>query len=220
MTSTLRLTLLADGRGDACLLVLLRWLVGEAMCDVQIEPSFADLGGRREPPKTLAARIRAAVDLFPCDLLFVHRDAESQPADARIAEIQHAIAAAMTVGRWVPVVPVRMTEAWLLVDERAIRVAAANPSGTIALELPSLSCLEALPSPKKVLHRALEIASERTGRRLAQFRRDMGQHVQRVAQLMQQKEKLRELPAFKQLERDTREALRNWADSRRRGQGS
>jgi thiamine pyrophosphate-dependent acetolactate synthase large subunit-like protein len=119
----------------------------------------------------------------------------------------------MTVDRWVPVVPVRMTEAWLLVDERAIRVAAANPSGRVALELPPLSRLETLSSPKEVLRRALETASERTGRRLQQFRRDMGQHVQRVAQLMQQKEKLRELHAFKRLEKDTREALRRWAET-------
>lgn len=213
MTSTLRLTLLADGRGDACLLVLLRWLVSEAMCDVQIEPVFADLGNMRQPPKTLDARIRAAIELYPCDLLFVHRDAEAQPVDDRIGEIRRAIGAAMTVDRWVPVVPVRMTEAWLLVDERAIRVAAANPSGRVALELPPLSRLETLSSPKEVLRRALEKASERTGRRLQQFRRDMGQHVQRVAQLMQQKEKLRELPAFKRLEKDTREALRRWAET-------
>lgn len=214
MTSTLRLTLLADGRGDACLLSLLRWLVAEVMCNIQIEPVFADLGVLREPPRTLHARIRAAVDLYPCDLLFVHRDAEAQPVEVRIAEIQQAAESAMTVGCWVPVVPVRMTEAWLLVDEPAIRVAAANPSGTAPLGLPALSRLEALPSPKEVLRRALEIASGRTGRRLVQFRRDMGQHVQRVAQLMRHREKLRELSAFRRLERDTREALRKWTGGR------
>jgi hypothetical protein len=100
-----------------------------------------------------------------------------------------------------------MTEAWLLVDECAIRLAASNPAGTVALDLPPLSRLETIPSPKDVLHRALEVASGRTGRRLAQFKRDMGQHVQRVAQVMQKKEQLRSLSAFKRLEDDTREAL-------------
>jgi hypothetical protein len=212
MTSTLRLTLLADGRSDACLLVLLRWLVGGVARDVQIESVFADLGVVREPPKTLDARIRKAVELYPCDLLFVHRDAESLPAEDRITEIRRAVDAAATGGRWVPVVPVRMTEAWLLVDERAIRLAAANPSGTVPLNLPPLSRLENLPSPKLALRGALEVASGRTGRRLQQFRRDMGQHVQRVAQVMQQKEKLRDLTAFKRLEKDTREALRGLAE--------
>jgi hypothetical protein len=208
MTSTLRLTLLADGPSDACLLVLLRWLVGGALHDAQIQSVFAGLGVVRQPPKTLDARIRKAVELYPCDILFVHRDAESLPAEDRITEIRRAVDAAATGGRWVPVVPVRMTEAWLLVDERAIRVAAANPSGTVPLDLPPLSRLETLPSPKRALHAALEVASGRTGRRLEQFRRDMGQHVQRVARVMQQREKLRALTAFKRLERDTREALR------------
>jgi hypothetical protein len=215
MTSTLRLTLLADGRSDACLLSLLRWLVGEVMGEVQIEPVFADLAAMREPPKSLSERIRAALELYPCDLLFVHRDAEAQTVEARIGEIQRAMGAIMAAGHWVPVVPVRMTEAWLLVDERAIREAAANPSGKIALGLPPLSRLEALPSPKEALRSALEIASERTGRRLLQFRRDMGQHVQRVAQLMHEREKLRELPAFLRLEKDTRSALDAWASSRK-----
>jgi hypothetical protein len=213
MSTTLRLTLLADGRSDACLLVLLRWLVGGAVHDAQIESVFADLGVVREPRRTLDARIRAAVDLYPCDLLFVHRDAESVPAEDRISEIRRAVDAAATGGRWVPVVPVRMTEAWLLVDEPAIRLAAANPSGTVPLDLPPLSRLENLPSPKQALRGALEVASGRTGRRLEQFRRDMGQHVQRVAQVMQQKEKLRDLAAFKRLEKDTREALRGLAEA-------
>jgi hypothetical protein len=34
------------------------------------------------------------------------------------------------------VVPVRMTKAWLTVDEAAIRKAARNPLGTAPLELP------------------------------------------------------------------------------------
>jgi hypothetical protein len=212
MTSTLRLTLLADGRSDACLLVLLRWLVGDALRDAQIESAFADLGVVRERPRTLHDRIRKAVELYPCDILFVHRDAESSPPEERITEIRRAVDAAATGGRWVPVVPVRMTEAWLLVDELAIRVAAANPSGTVPLELPPLSRLETLPSPKQALHEALQVASGRTGRRLEQFRRDLGRHVQRVAQVMQQREKLRDLTAFKRLEKDTREALRGLAE--------
>jgi hypothetical protein len=208
MTSTLRLTLLGDGPADGCLLVLLRWLVTRILRNAQIEARFADLSLEREPPKSLDDRIRKAVQLFPCDVLFVHRDAEAQPPDQRVAEIRRAVAAAGTGSRCVPVVPVRMTEAWLLVDEGAIRLAASNPGGSVALDLPPLSRLEAIPSPKEVLHQALERASGRSGRRLRQFRRDMGQHVQRVAQVMQHQEHLRQLIAFQRLENDTREVLR------------
>ncbi len=214
MTATWRLTLLADGRSDACLLVLLRWLVGESAPQVQIESAFADLGILPDPPKTLEARIRTAVELYPCDLLFVHRDSESFPAEERIEEIRRSASAATGGARLVPVVPVRMTEAWLLIDEAAIRLAAANPSGTTPLALPPLSRLEALPSPKQALQKALVVASGRTGRRLEQFKRDMGSHVHRVAQVMQQKEKLRGLTAFARLERDTQAAISSLAGGR------
>jgi hypothetical protein len=40
--------------------------------------------------------------------------------------------------RHIPVVPVRMTEAWLLADEFAIRSAPGNPNGTQSLDLPDL----------------------------------------------------------------------------------
>lgn len=205
---TLRLTLLADGSSDACLLVLLRWLVGAIAEHVQIEPAFANLGCLEDPPKQLHARIQKSVDLYPCDILFVHRDAEGQSPDDRIDEIRVAIETASVQDRWVPVVPVRMTEAWLLIDEDAIRLAASNPNGTVPLFLPPPSKLESIPSPKAVLHHALETASGRAGRRLDQFRRDMGRHVQRVAQFVGDKERLRTLGAFRRLEADTRRALR------------
>jgi hypothetical protein len=107
----------------------------------------------------------------------------------------------------VPVVPVRMTEAWLLVDERAIRQAADNPNGSAPLGLPALRHIESLPDPKQVLRRALETACQKKGRRLAQFRRGLSWRVQRVADLMQEFQRLRELSAFQQLETDTRVAL-------------
>lgn len=205
---TLRLTLLADGSSDACLLLLLRWLVGAIAEQVQIESAFADLGFLQNPPRTLEAKIKKSVEMFPCDILFVHRDAEAQAPDDRIREISSAIVSATIQGRWVPVVPVRMTEAWLLIDESAIRQAASNPNGTIPLCLPPPSRIESIPSPKAVLHHALETASGRNGRRLQQFRRDIGRHVQRVAQFIRDKEPLRTLGAFRRLEADTRKALR------------
>jgi len=55
----------------------------------------------------------------------------------------------------VPAVPVRMTEAWLLFDEAAIRRAAGCPNGSMPLELPSLKTSEDIPDPKTILHEAL-----------------------------------------------------------------
>ena len=54
------------------------------------------------------------------DLLFVHRDADAAGHEARTREIVDASAnMELNVNR-VPIVPVRATEAWILLDEAAI----------------------------------------------------------------------------------------------------
>jgi hypothetical protein len=115
-------TLLSDGSSDRALLPVLQWLL-RAGSGRDFQSQWADLRRLRRPPKTLPERIQAALDLYPCDLLFVHRDAESEGWERRVEEIrQHLrVPADQTV---VCVVPVRMQEAWFLFDERAIRLAA------------------------------------------------------------------------------------------------
>jgi len=117
----------------------------------------------RIPRQRNAERLRTALELYPCDVLFVHRDAEAQPSDLRREEIANALRG--TSVRHIPVVPVRMTEAWLLADEKAIRSAASNPNGRENLNLPDIRRLEDLPNPKRVLHDALTIASGLSARR-------------------------------------------------------
>jgi hypothetical protein len=109
-----------------------------------------------------------------------------------------------------------MTEAWLLIDEAAIRKAAGNPNGRAVLRRPPLAQLERVPDPKSALKELLVTASERQGRRLDQFRRNLNWYVQRVADLVYDFAPLRQLPAFQAFERDTRAALsellgRSWA---------
>jgi hypothetical protein len=174
---------------------------------VVIESEFADLRMLRRKPASLVERIGSALELYPADLLFIHRDAENQDPEARLSEIEGAVQTAAATQTWVGVVPVRMTEAWLLIDESAIRTAADNPNGEVALALPALSELERLPDPKRRLRELLEKACEKRGRRLEQFRRDLPWRVQRVAQLIQNFAKLGQLTAFRRLQRDTRGAL-------------
>lgn len=101
------------------------------------------------------------------------------------------------------VVPVRMTEAWLLIDEAAIRRAAGNPNGRVELTLPSLRTLENLPDPKQTLNELLRTACELRGRRLAQFRRDEAARRVRVADLVDDFSPLLHLPAFQRLQEET-----------------
>jgi hypothetical protein len=145
-------------------------------------------------------KLAAALDLYPCDLLFVHRDAENQPPELRRRESASNLRNSRV--KHVPVVPVRMTEAWFLVDEKAIRVAAGNPNGSEDLNLPPIGKIEQIPDPKKALHDALLRASGRSARRRSRF--PIHERVFRVATYIDDFSILKALPAFQLLQRDIR----------------
>jgi hypothetical protein len=104
----MRLTLLSDGSTDRTLHPILQWLLGQHSTK-PFEQNWADLRRLRARPKRLAGRVAAALDLYPCDLLVVHRDAEREPAENRVREIREATRDHPI--HVVPTVPVRMTEA-------------------------------------------------------------------------------------------------------------
>lgn len=200
----MRFTLVTDGPSDKVLLPILSWLLGQRT-DTSFQPQWADLRGLRNPPKTLGERIVAALDLFPCELLFVHRDAERMERAQRVEEIHAAVAAVQGTPPVVCVVPVRMQEAWLLFDEAALRRAAGRPSGKMPLAMPSLKRVEQEPNPKAILHELLRQASGRQGRQAKQMRPRVQVH--RLAELMDDFSPLRALPAFRALEEDLAGAL-------------
>ena len=126
----LRYTLLADGPSDRCLLRIIDWLLGSLpnASPPAIAAQFADPRLLPNRPSTLSGRMLQAVECYPCSILFVHRDAEREPFENRMREIELAADEAKIRHR-VPVIPVRMTEAWLLLEIGAIRTAADNPNG-------------------------------------------------------------------------------------------
>lgn len=198
-----RFTLLTDGSSDRVLLPILRWLV-EQHSTVPFNGEWVDPRLQRTPPKGLDARMRWALDVCPCDLLFVHRDAEREPREKRVKEILGA-----PIPEGIPVVcvvPVRMTEAWLLFDEQKIRLAAGCPAGQISLEMPQFNLIEKEPNPKDVLHGLLRRASGLTGRRLRDFPERV--HAHRLAEVLDDFSPLRKLTAFRALEKDVEQALR------------
>lgn len=58
-----------------------------------------------------------------------------------------------------PVIPIRMTEAWLLLDEAEIRRVAGAPNGKIPLNLPNPAKVESVSDPKALLKETLARAS-------------------------------------------------------------
>lgn len=200
----LRCTLLTDGPSDRALVPLIRWLLREHRGITPVDLEFADLGRLVDPPRDLSQRIERSIELYPCDVLFVHRDAERASLTKRVREINDALTRrsrpeALPV---VTVIPVRMTEAWLLIDEAALRVAAGSPRGRQPLRLPAVRDLEGLADPKRILHDLLREASglRDRRRRLDHFNRDLGTCVQRVAERIEDFSLLRQLNAFQALE--------------------
>ncbi|HYU32396.1 MAG TPA: hypothetical protein VEW48_09545 [Thermoanaerobaculia bacterium] len=202
MKLPLACTLAGDGAADRALRPVLEWFLGQLPL-LQRRGFTVQVAA---PGANLRDRLSRAVQEYPCDVLFVHRDAEREPREKRVEEIRRAVVAA-GVPACVPVVPVRMTEAWLLIEEGAIRRAAGNPNGEVSLPLPRLTSLETVADPKKLLRSCLIQASEKTGRRLEQFERDLPDRVQRVAELISDFAPLRQLPAFRDFENEAREAL-------------
>lgn len=201
----MRITLVSEGSSDQALLPIIDWALREAGLESDLELRWADLRGLPSRPASLAERIRVAYDFFPCELLIVHRDADSTDRQTRFDEIAEAMGPLLLNHKHVCLIPVRMSEAWLLIDERAIRLAAGNPNSNCALGMPKLSQIERLADPKQTLFDQLRIASELSGRRLRKFDRNRARA--QVAEYIDDFEPLRKLVAFQAFESDIRAAL-------------
>lgn len=187
---------------------IIEWLLREHLPECPINGQWADLSNLPAVPRKLPGRIEKCLEFYSCNIIFIHRDAEKESHQKRVEEIKAALSEAerrIEIPLAICVVPVRMQEAWLLIDEQAIRRAADNPNGRQQLSLPPLKRLEDLPDPKKELRRLLEDASESTGRRLRSYQRRLSQKAYRVSQLINDFSPLRRLPAFQHLEREVRE---------------
>ncbi len=194
-------SLVADGPSDAILIPILTWCLKQHIADAVVA-QWVDFGRIPRQP-SMEAKLETALDLYPCDVLFVHRDAERQSPEWRRAEISAALRNAITTH--IPVVPVRMTEAWLLIAEAPIRAAAGNPNGNEPLDLPKLLTLEEIADPKKVLYDALLRASGRSSRRQTTFH--VRQRVHRICEYIDDFSPLKVLPAFQLLQQDIRSTV-------------
>ncbi len=199
-------TLLGDGSSDQVLDHPIRWALSELGVRVELG-QWADLRHATPRPLTLADRARTALDLYPAELLFVHRDAETSALAHRVAEFRSALHD--VAAQHVAIVPIRMTEAWLLHDASAIRRASGNPHGTVALSLPTPARVEADVDPKATLESALLAASELAGRRRQRRRAEFPQMRRRTAELISDFSPLKTTTAFGAFLADLESALAN-----------
>ena len=104
--------------------------------------------------------------------------------------------------RYICVIPIRMTEAWLLFDENAIRKAVGNPNGRERIALPPLGQLEDLPNSKEVLFDILIGASGLRSRQRKRFKPEHHRHL--IAREIRNFRPLLALSAFRRLDEDIR----------------
>lgn len=208
----LRFTLIGEGPTDDALMPIIVWLLEDPalglLPDVEITPRFIDHdqfpGGYGTDD-----RIVEVLRDIPSDLIFIHHDADGPTHVVREREIRNAILGAelRTTGLppTIPIVPVRETEAWLLVDASAVRRVARNPGGRVHLGLPHVHAVEACQDPKAVLRAALRIASGLPRRR---WRQVDAIRPRAIADLIRDFSPLRQLTAFQAFEDDVRQVIK------------
>ena len=173
-----RFALLCEGTSDRPLVAHLRRLLSKCGATESVGSAIplSSIPDQRDSRgSALSRKIRIALtNESELDLLFVHRDANSAGYDARVREVGEAFGNVGGSIDWIPIVPDRATEAWLLLDEDAIRRAAGNPRGRQPLHLPRPSQVEGVSDPKTALRDALAAASGHTGSRLRRFKKRFG----------------------------------------------
>lgn len=199
---------IGEGPSDEGLIPHLELLCLEAGAEevAGIAPDFRRLPG--STGHSVADKIRATMGLEPnANLYFIHRDSDLPDSSSRYSEIAEAVQTCGLKEAHVGVVPVQETEAWLLLDESAIRLVAGNPNGRVQLNLPTPDSVENIANPKEFLQEILITASEHTGRRRAKFRRLFPTHRKLLLLRLSTQGPVTRLPAWMKMQDDIRDAL-------------
>ena len=198
----IRFLLVCEGSSDTALLNHIERLLVD--CGASEAAGTASCFGRRVRDK-----ISFGLSYYgEADLLFVHRDANSAGAATRYDEISREVEAAGYSGQWIGIVPVRAMEAWLLVDEDAIRRVAGRPVSTESLLLPPPHRVESIGDPKEALKRALYRAAAPQGaRRRKKFAAEFGGLRRLLAENLPTGGSLDQVPAWVTFRIDTEKAM-------------
>lgn len=200
----MRFLLVCEGQSDTGLVSHIERMIIESGREDEVEGEHWFHGSVLE--EKIRRGLRAADNMV--DLLFVHRDANNAGADARRAEIDRAVAPVTDAPPYIAVIPVRMTEAWLLLDEVAIRKAVGKPDGAAPLDLPTPREAERRANPKQILADALLAASEATGpRRRRRVQRDFGRLRHQLLVNLPLGGTLEQLPSWTRFRDDTLGAI-------------
>ena len=169
------------------LVPVIQWAIHRLDPDVEIlEPEFRKRHG--------------SVEDFLCTynpgamLIFVHRDSENLTLGSRLQEFE-----AVNRPNVIPVVPVQMSEAWILFDGSAVAKAAGSPS--LPVPVPAIAEIESISNPKDRLDELLfRAAGSPSGRRGRNFKRSITNRRVSVAEYISDYSPLGNLPAFRRFQ--------------------
>ncbi|MFI5935045.1 hypothetical protein [Actinoplanes sp. NPDC051494] len=198
----------AEGSSDMPIADIVERLFFERGVEVRLsKPDFGLLG---KVPKVVSSRLAAGEQLHggTFDVVVVHRDADNAGVAARRREITTAADTLSGEPQVIPVIPVRMTEAWLLLDEAEIRFVAGNPNGKNPLHLPGRREVEARADPKQILQAALLNAAEAKGRRHERERKRFFEHRRLLLERLDCNGPVTRLSGWQQMVADVDEACR------------
>jgi hypothetical protein len=194
--STISIVLLCDGTSDFCICHPIEWIIGNRFDSL----TFRIVQAHTLVPArgALDQRLKKAFEDYGADIIVCHRDAERATFVDRLREVEQAVHAADLDIPVVAAIPVRMTEAWLLFDEGALRAAANNARGTTQLVMPRMDRIEQHPDPKELLFENFKIANGLAANRNRRFDVHRARH--RLAELIDDFSPLRQLGAFRHFE--------------------
>ncbi|MYH27337.1 MAG: DUF4276 family protein [Acidobacteria bacterium] len=206
---SIRFVFLCEGSSDQALVPHLRELLSHCGAGEVVGTSIP-FGSVRAPERrsghAIARKINAVLSTDSAfDLVFIHRDANTVGPIARADEIKRFMDEVRLEPKapdWIPVIPVTATEAWLLLDETAIRRVAGNPGGRQPLQLPRPAQVENVSDPKEMLRTALANASGKQGRRLSKVRNNFGRQRRILLEQLPVGGALEQVPAWRQLKQN------------------
>src|SRR5579884_1436042 len=143
----IRSTLVAEGSTDGALGPMLTWLLERHLPEADVETthvlSVDELSGIAKGD--INGRMRRAIDLYPCEILFVHRDADSEDDAPRHEEIRRATAHLdpASTPPVIAVVPIQAIEAWLMFHADAL-FHAVRKRARVTLDLPALRTVQSI----------------------------------------------------------------------------
>lgn len=201
----------AEGSSDQPLATIVQSLFFERGVELHLSaPDFQLLPQRVR--KDVKSKIQAGIELSGqvVELIVVHRDSDNVGREARRNEILQATLELDIGSSVVPVIPVRMTEAWLLLDEPSIRHVAGNPRGKVDLGLPKHHEVERKADPKKLLQECLVAASGVTGRRKERVVKRFDQHRKQLLERLDPNGPVAALDSRRQLIADVDAIVGEW----------